>query len=504
MAIKILNSSLQPLAVLLNVVSPLVSEEINRELTASFQTVIDGDKSVYVTYQNIAEIEGNYFNIAYTRDAHNADDTLTIDVECEHVSYDLIGDENDPADPMIHEYYTDVGTPTDLLTALLAGTNFTVGTVDFTALTTIAINERVSKRGILLTLAEQLGGELKFDKYEISLLTRRGADNGLGFRYRRNLVSMSRITDNRNKVDGLPTVTYDTEVVELEFAQGHGLDDHYELGDTVYLFDDQLGISNLPVRIIQESHDPLQRMQGTVTISNLAGAFIKDINDTVTNLQQNTVVKDALYFGAKIGPEYGFESILSDNTARAFFNAIAFKMQKGDGTGNNWTDKLYFDPVEGEYTLDGRLIVKAASVLLAEIFKDTNGGVIKLYDSTGKLNVKLGVESGTGSNTGGTLILYKDFASGDPDDYKRVESGVSTADDFGLTNYRDTNTKVRVSIQGDSAANGPFIGIRNSSEALKSYLAELVGYINLEQIAVQPWVTTQIADAIAAHILAYH
>ena len=231
------------------------------------------------------------------RDSHNADDTLKVDVECEHVSYDLLGDENDPTDTMIVGYYVDVGTPTALMTTLLAGTNFTVGQVDFTALTTLAINEKVSKRGILLQMAEQLGGELKFDKYEISLLTRRGLDNGLGFRYRRNLVSMSRITDNRNRVAGLPTVTYDTDVVELEFAVGHGMDDHYELGDTVYLFDDQLDIVNLPARIIKESHNPLQRMKGNVTISNLAGAFIKDISDTVADLQQTTVAKDALYNG---------------------------------------------------------------------------------------------------------------------------------------------------------------------------------------------------------------
>ncbi|PKN97747.1 MAG: hypothetical protein CVU43_16990, partial [Chloroflexi bacterium HGW-Chloroflexi-5] len=60
--IKIIDSSLNLLAVLTNVVSPLVSEEINREHTASFKTVIDNDKSNYVTYQNIAEIESNYFN----------------------------------------------------------------------------------------------------------------------------------------------------------------------------------------------------------------------------------------------------------------------------------------------------------------------------------------------------------------------------------------------------------------------------------------------------------
>ena len=419
--IKILNQSLEPLALLINVVSPSVSEEINREFTASFQTIVDGDKSDEVTYQNIAEIENNYFNIVYTKDNHNADDTLTIDVECEHVSYDLLGDENDPADTMIVDYYADVGTPAVLLTTLLAGTGFTVGQVDFTALTTLAINEKVSKRGILLKLAEQLGGELKFDKYVISLLTRRGADNGLGFRYRRNLVSMSRITDNRNKVAGLPTVTYDTDVVELEYAQGHGVDDHYGLGDTVYLFDDQLGIVNLPVRIIKESHNPVQRMQGKVTISNLAGAFIKDINDTVTDLQQTTVSKDALYNGVKIGPDEGFVATRSDNKVKSVLNATeGISVQSGDGLGA-WENRFYVD-VDGNIHLKDSYIdiVKGLVEVLVDPtvgLKITNNGIDVFYvDVDGKVNLVDMIASGaivgstiSGSSVTGTTVEAKDI-----------------------------------------------------------------------------------------------
>ena len=569
--IKVLNGSLDTLAILNNVINPIILEELNRGFAFSFQTVIDGDKSDYVTYQNIVEIEDNYFNIVYTKDNHNADDTLTIDVECEHVSYDLLGDENDPADLMIADSYVDVGTPTALLTTLFAGTSFTVGQVDFTALTTIAINEKVSKRGILLTLAAQLGGELKFNKYEISLLSRRGADNGLGFRYRRNLVSMSRITDNRNRAADLPTVTYDTDVVELEFAQGHGVDDHYELGDTVHLFDSQLGIIDLPVRIIKESHNPVQRMKGNVTISNTAGAFIKDISDTVVALQQTTITKESLYNGVKIGPDEGFVAIRSDNKVKSILNATeGISVQSGDGFGA-WIDRFYVDvngnirlkdaflellvdavrilisptdgikitkdnvdrfyvdtdgkihltdafidivkdavrilisptdgikitkdnvdrfyvDTDGNLTFDGRMAVTNSGNLLAEIFQDTNGGVLKIYDVTGKLNAKIGVESGTGVNTGGTLILYVDVPTGsDPDDYKRVETGTARVLDCGLVNYRDTNKKARVSIQADSAV-GPYSGIRDSSEVLKTYMTETEMFMNTKLVATQEYV----------------
>ena len=497
--IKVLNNSLDSLAILNNVINPIITEELNREFTLSFQVIIDNDKSDYVNYQNIIENSDNYFNIVYTKDNHNADDTLTIDVECEHVSYDLIGDENNPADSMIVDYYADVGTPTQLLTNLLAGTNFTVGAVEFSALTTLAINEKVSKRGILLILAAQLGGELKFNKYEISLLLRRGADSGLGFRYRRNLVSMSRITDNRNRVAGFPVVTYDTDVAELEFAQGHGADDHYELGDTVYLFDSQLGIIDLPVRIIKESHNPVQRMKGNVTISNTAGAFIKDINDIVVGLQQNTVAKDALYYGARIGPENGFESIRSDKKARAYFNADAFKMQSGDGSGSNWTDKLYFDPAAGEYIFDGKLTVKNLANTLAEIYKDTRGGVLSIYNNSGDLNVEAGVQDGTSDNVGGTLRIYNDGSNN-----LRIALGISSAQDSGIINLLDSNGDIRASIKADDAASGPTFLLVDGSGSVVTYFTTISGYINSQKIATEAWVIDKINDVMTDHITQYH
>ena len=533
------------MAVLINVVSPLVYEEINREFTFSFQTVVDDDKSDYVNYQNIIENSDNYFNIVYTKDNHNADDTLTIDVECEHVSYDLLGDENDPTDLMIVDSYADVGTPTALLTNLLAGTSFTVGQVDFTALTTIAINEKVSKRGILLTLAAQLGGELKFSKYEISLLSRRGSDLGLGFRYRKNLMSMSRITDNRNRVSGLPTMTYDTDVAELEFAQGHGVDDHYELGDTVHLFDSQLGIIDLPVRIIKESHNPVQRMKGNVTISNTAGAFIKDISDTVVALQQTTITKESLYNGVKIGPDEGFVATRSDNKVKSVLNATeGISVKSGDGLGA-WVDRFYVDvngnihlqdsyidivkglveilidptvglkitnnsvdafyvDADGNLTFDGRMAVTNSGNLLAEIFKDTYGGILKLYDVTGNLDISIGVESGLGTNTGGSFNLYNDAPIGyDPRPYKRIE--MSIVDDAGNMNLRDANAKGRVSMQAASVV-GPFIGIRDSLESIRTFMDETHVYMDQKLVATQDWVTNnptivteaQLSDTIAA------
>ena len=311
--IKVLNSSNETLVILQNAVSPLISEEINREFTFSFSTVIDNDKSTYVNYRHKVEVENNYFNIVYTEENRTADG-LMINAQCEHVSYDLLS-------ANFTAGFTATGQFSAVATILLSGTGFTVGTVQITASQTISVNQSTNARQILMQLATLYGGELKFDKYAISLYTQRGADRGVQFRYRKNLVDVSRIVDNRTKVAGLPTISYKVNVGELEFEQGFIADgasslEHYELGDTVRVIDADLNL-DLLLRIYKESHDTEQRMQGTVEIAN----FVTNLTDTITQIQTTSVAKDNIYNGCSIGPDLGFVAERSDGIAKTSMNA---------------------------------------------------------------------------------------------------------------------------------------------------------------------------------------
>ena len=50
--------------------------------------------------------------------------------------------------------------------------------------------------------------------------------------------------------------------------------------------------------------------------------------------------------------------------------------------------------------------IASNGTVLADFYKDTNGGKLTLYDNDGDWNVRLGCEGVGGDNVGGTLILY--------------------------------------------------------------------------------------------------
>ena len=406
--LKIINSANETMAILQNVVSPIISEDINREFTFAFTTVVDNDKSNYVNYQYKTEIENNYFNIVYTEE-ERTQEGLMINAQCEHVSYDLI-------DETLTAGFTATGLFSAVATTLLSETDFTVGTVEITASETISVNESTNKRQVLMQLASLYNGELKFDKYAVSLLTRRGADRGVQFRYRKNLTGVKRIVDNRKKVGGLPTISYSINVAELEFEQsyidkGYAELEHYELGDTVKAIDEDLNLE-VSLRIVKESHDPEQRMQGTVEISN----FVDDLADTLTQIQTTSVSKDSVYNGVSIGPDNGFVAERSDQLVKTTTNAT-----------------------EG-ISIDLRQTITASYTPVFYVQTDTATGTAKLYLAgnavfTGEV-VGGSILIGSGSNTfnaNGTDGIWLGATAFATAPFSSTLSGAVTADNLLLT-----------------------------------------------------------------------
>ena len=73
-------------------------------------------------------------------------------------------------------------------------------------------------------------------------------------------------------------------------------------------------------------------------------------------IQTTTVIKNKVYNGTRIGPDDGFVATRSDNFARVIMNATeGIKIQKGDGSGNVWTDVIFLD-TEGNGNFTGKLI----------------------------------------------------------------------------------------------------------------------------------------------------
>lgn len=366
--ITILNQSRQPLAVLDNYMGDEITEQLNGAYTLNFSVVLDEEKSQYIQVGNIAEVEGQYFNIVKHRRTRSESNEVAVAVECEQVSYDLLF-------RLFEGGFIHTNTPWALMNMALEGTGFMVGSVQFSGYVSIDLKEGVNARGVLMEIASQTGCELQFDKYTVNLRSRRGLDRGVQFRLGKNLRG---IVKDVNGQSGEVLTAYEVDVVELNtLPEFEGLE-YFELGDTVDIIDEELGI-NEQQRIIQYSYSPKRRINSKVTIAN----YIKGIQDTIYRIQTTTVGKDKWMYGVKIGPDEGIVIERYDKMARSIWNADEFRMQKGDGSGS-YTDSLYFDPINQEYEFTG--VVRAGQFIGGKIqignnFSVDESGHMIAYDA---------------------------------------------------------------------------------------------------------------------------
>ena len=296
-------------AVIVDFFNDTLSEDLNGTYTFDFTTIIDEEKSQYLTVGNIVEINEDYFRIVYTEENRNSDDTLTIAVQTEHVNYDLM------LDDYKMDYFTSDGTAFDMLLELLSGTEFHIGFIDdeFNVVKTISAQEPLVKRDALFLIAAAFNAEVVFNRFSVSLVKKRGANKGLYFAYRKNIKNISRIVDGRKRINNQPTVSYSLSVALLKELLGE--EEDFEVGDVVKVYDYKLGI-DIETRILSISKS-ISEETGDVEIGN----FIPDFIDSVNQIERSAVHKERLYNGIRIGPENGFEAIRSDKKARTTMNA---------------------------------------------------------------------------------------------------------------------------------------------------------------------------------------
>lgn len=404
--INILNTSKKTVAILENYWDDEVTEQTNGAYTLKFSVLLDDDKSQYIQVGNFAEVENQYFNIVHHRRTRSEDGSVIIAVECEQVSYDLLF-------TLFEGGFIHTGSPSYLLSLALAGTGFGVGSVVPTGLISVDLKEGVNARAVLMEIARLSSAEFKFDKYTVSLLNRRGQDRGVQFALGKNLKG---IVKDVNGQSGEVLTAYEVDIVELNtLPEFEGLE-YFELGDTVQIVDEELGI-NEEQRIIQYSYSPKRRINSKVVIAN----SIDGIQDTIYRIQTTTVGKDKWMYGVKIGPEEGIVQERYDKRARSIWNADVFKMQKGNGSGS-YTDALYFNPVNGEYEFSG--IVRAAQFIGGNIQIGSNFSV----DNTGHMKAVGAEFSGTisasiitGGQINGTTITGSQIQTSASGTYPRAE-----------------------------------------------------------------------------------
>lgn len=326
-----------------------ITRKINGEFILTFEVLEDNLKCGYFEDENYIAIDNFYFDIVYIEQIHS--ESVTYRIECEHVTYRLIEDKK--------EFYTYDETPTQILSDILTDTNFTVGTVEPSGITTFAVHEETNKLGLLQLLAYHTNSELDFDGFKISLKNTLGQDRGFQARFGKNLTGVKKIIDRRK---GL--TYYAVDIVELKshtsFKEFSNLE-VIEEGDTIRIIDEVIGL-DITNKVIKRTYNPIRELNTSLEIAN----SIEILTDSVTKIRRDTVAKNKIYHGIRISPDSGFESIRSDKMARGVFNSDIFALQTGDGSGSNWINKLYFDAATGKYIFDGMLSATMIEALEAE------------------------------------------------------------------------------------------------------------------------------------------
>jgi hypothetical protein len=408
--LKVLNSLFSELGVINDVLTSEMHEEINGAKELSFTTILTPMVANLINDTNIVEHDGDYYDIAAYRKSQYGKD-LRLDVECEHVSYRLNNEEYNI------EYFTEIGTPSEILAKILNGTGFTVGTVQFSDTVTYSAQEAKSRRGLLMEFAVYIGAEIDFNGFSISLLTQRGSSTPKDLTADRNITVISKNVNKREKdSSGNPVISYECELIRpMEL----------NLGDVVTLEYDRLDI-DISLRIVSITKNPYNRHE----ISFQVGNKIPGIQDDMYRIQTTTVIKNKVYNGTRIGPDDGFVATRSDNFARVIMNATdGIKIQKGDGSGNVWTDVIFLD-TEGNGNFTGKLISSSfvgGSINIGSdnfiVDSDGNvtsnsmtvtGGSITITRSDNKAKVIISgtdgikIQKGDGTGTVWTDVMYVD------------------------------------------------------------------------------------------------
>ncbi|MTI49450.1 MAG: hypothetical protein FH761_16580 [Firmicutes bacterium] len=303
------------------------------------------NKTNYIANDNIVEVEGQSYRIIYYEEDNTDDGSHVYSVKCEHISYDLNNQE------YIIDSFSQNGTPREILETLLAGSDFTVDAIDFTDSILFTINEQVTIRRAIFLLAEFLNGEVDYNNKTVNIISQIGSDTGFQFRSRKNLQGIKVIRDKRT---GEEVVSYQINFVELKDSEEYKRLKYaslqsFRLGDNVKVINDRTN-TNINTRIVEYTYNPIKAENSQITLSN---AIQNSTNDT-TKIKFNSIFKNQVYNGIKIGPEIGIEQTLSDKTARSIFDSQQLKMQVGDGNGN-YTDAVYFEPLDGKYKFNGDL-----------------------------------------------------------------------------------------------------------------------------------------------------
>lgn len=328
------------------------------------------------------------------------------------------------------------------------------------------------------------------------------------------------VTDISNYTQ--PKFLLEASALDLSFISGNKVE-QFMTGAKLHIYNPVMNVDDL-YKIVSMDLDLLKPYDPKLTIANAPVTLSSNVND----LRKETITNNSVIKGVQVGDDFGIRMVREDGKVIVTLNDTDGLVMKNnskdvfylDTNGNvnmidgyikltNDTNSILIDPnvgfkiiksnnvdafyvdTDGNVIHDGKQLVTYDGKILIQNWKNARGGVSSIYDNNGMLNVKIGSESGSTDNVGGTFILYSDSPYDDAEKskpYRRVEAGIDKTHNAGLLILRDMNGKQRVGIYAEDTADSAIIGLFDVDGNAVTYLTETTGKINNETIATQEWV----------------
>ena len=363
--VRVLNgTTLAEYSIVPDVYNVKISQQINGLHTLTFNLLPYINASNIYT-PRIVEVDGDYFHVQQITKRHELHN-LEMDIYCEHVSYELnypppnreiilesvstMSTSNSDEYEWSEDTYE--GTAREILEELLYNSNsdrFSIGLVEdngYHLFTTRSEGYRTR----INEFAEYIGLEVKWSKFTVALLRKRGHDNGLVFEVGKNIVGLTEVIDTVKL--GKTKRSYELDVIDLNYVKDeleNPLEAHnISLGDVITIIDEQYRISRKD-RVVALTRDPFQKALPTIEFTNNMASYTNGNSETsgsaidIPIYQEDierSVHANAFGYNAKATGDYslamGYDTIASGPYSTAIgYNTIA---------------SHYYDYAEGYFT----------------------------------------------------------------------------------------------------------------------------------------------------------
>ncbi len=386
--------------------------------TLTFETLINDElETLSNTTEYVIFYDNEYYDVVSLQSSLS-NGLYKIKFSCEHISYRLSS--------ISKTEFTAIGTPKQILTTILANTGFYAGNCDITVDQTISIKQESTVRSIIFNFADSLDCDVEFKEYYVNLYQHKGSKKPIEI-IDKNVVSISKLVKS-----SVAAPTYSITIrpnVSLT------------VGDELHLKFTKLGIDE-NVRLIGISRKPFTSRDYDLEV----GVQQETLEADLVSIKTEAVAKDKTYYGVKISADNGLTVVREDKKAKVIMNADEFRMQSLGDEGI-LVDKLFFDPITGEYTFSGSVSVMGGSININNHFiVDANGNAYLSGDSTiygGKYYAgQAGSSEGYSEMTSGGFEIFNSSndlklklgftTDGEDFPYIQLGSGSGKFTDFGL------------------------------------------------------------------------